>query len=275
MNKKGQIAIFVIVAVVLIAAVILFFLIRTDVIEIPFIPTKSGDDFDFETELEKCILDNEELQESISQIVRQGGSSEPEFYYTNLNKNYEYLCYTNSYYETCVMQRPFPLQHIEEEIKIAINDEIQECFSKTKEKAKRDFEVSSSRMDWSVDFVQENMIFNFEASVTLTSKDGNKKRYNEFEVKKSSELYDLIMLASSILNYEARYGDSDIDSYMIFYPKIRVEKIKQGEGTTVYFVSDRDSCCKNSECNLEKPECETFNFAMRSWVLPPGYGLGY
>ena len=51
----------------------------------------------------------------------------------------------------------------------------------------------------------------------------------------------MLMIASSILNYEARYGDSDIWTYMIYYPDYRIEKFKQDEGSKIYTITNRNT----------------------------------
>jgi hypothetical protein len=45
---------------------------------------------------------------------------------------------------------------------------------------------------------------------------------------------------------------------MIYYPSLKVEKKKQGEGSTVYILTDRDTD-------------EKFYFAVRSLAIPPGF----
>jgi len=45
---------------------------------------------------------------------------------------------------------------------------------------------------------------------------------------------------------------------MVLYPSTKVEKLKQGDGTTIYKISDRNTL-------------ESFNFASRSVVFAPGY----
>ena len=84
--------------------------------------------------------------------------------------------------------------------------------------------------------------------------------YEKFEVKKKSKIYSLLMLATSILNWEARYGDSDITTYMIYYPNVKVEKYKQSDGSKIYILSDISG--------------DKFNFATRSLSWPAGYGIG-
>ena len=81
--------------------------------------------------------------------------------------------------------------------------------------------------------------------------------YKTIKITKTSKLYELVMITTSILNWEARYGDSEIMNYMMYYPELRVEKKKQDEGTTIYILTDKDTS-------------EQFVFASRSVVLPVG-----
>jgi hypothetical protein len=83
--------------------------------------------------------------------------------------------------------------------------------------------------------------------------------YDSIRVVVDSNIYELVSIANSILNWEATYGDSETTTYMNYYHDLKVEKLKQGEGTTVYILSNRDSG-------------EKFQFASRSVVFPPGYG---
>jgi hypothetical protein len=81
--------------------------------------------------------------------------------------------------------------------------------------------------------------------------------YKSIKTEVSSKLYELSMIAMSILNWEAYYGEAVSMNYMLYYPKIKVEQYKQGEGTIVYILSDRTTN-------------EKFMFASRSLVVPVG-----
>ena len=108
-----------------------------------------------------------------------------------------------------------------------------------------------------VDIVPNAVIVSLSKDITVTK---GEAIYNiglpkaDFE----SEAYKMILIATSILNYEARYGDSDIDDYMFFYPDLKIQKLKQSEGTTIYIITNRDTK-------------EVFRFASRSIPWPPGY----
>jgi len=64
----------------------------------------------------------------LDMLSLQGGSLEPEHYILYENEKVEYLCYTNEYYKTCVVQQPMLKNHIEAEIKESIQERVTECF---------------------------------------------------------------------------------------------------------------------------------------------------
>ena len=70
----------------------------------------------------------------------------------------------------------------------------------------------------------------------------------------------MLMIATSILQFETSYGDSDISTLMLYYPDMAIEKVKRSDGTTIYIIEDKQSKLK-------------FQFASRSYAWPPGYGI--
>ena len=86
--------------------------------------------------------------------------------------------------------------------------------------------------------------------------------YNSFSVAINNNLYELVSIAQSILNWEANSGDVDIAIYMNYYPDLRVEKQKRSEGSTIYILTDRNTG-------------DMFQFASRSIVWPPGYQIPF
>ena len=104
--------------------------------------------------------------------------------------------------------------------------------------------------------IPNSVLVTINAPMTVSR--GGTSSFERFRVGTSSQLYDLVMLASSISNYEARYGDSDTLTYMLYYPDIRVEKKEQSDGSRVYILT-------------HKPSNEKFIFASRSIAWPAGY----
>src|SRR3989339_812662 len=87
-----------------------------------------------------------------------------------------------------------------------------------------------------------------------------KESYKSVRVVINNNLYELVSIANSIIDWESKYGDSETTVYMNLYHDLKVEKKVHSEGTTVYVLTDRD--------NLNK-----FQFASRSVAWPPGYAF--
>ncbi len=246
-NKKGQITIFIILAL---AMVLILFLLFRGGNFMQFIGGKSP-----VTQIQDCV--EEAVEEAVDVLALQGGSINPEFYFEYKGDKIDYLCYTDEYYETCVMQKPLLRKSIEEEIENYIDDKVESCFNSVKANLEREgYVVGFGEVENSVDLISGNIFVETKSDLTITK--DTTESYKSIKTDVGSKIYELVMIASSIANWEARYGDSETMSYMIFYPSIKVEKKKQGDGTTIYILTDRVSLNK-------------FQFASRSLVLPAGF----
>lgn len=253
MNKKarkGQVTIWIILAIVIVAVIILLFYLK-----IPqkfFLPSTP------EIQLKDCI--DSRLKEGIELTAGRGGSINPVNAIMFSGEKIEYLCYTNQYYQTCSNQQPLLKQHVEREILEYIKPEVQNCVENLKNDLRsKGYSVSESKQDVAVS-IEQNNIKVIITGISAVKEDIGVK-YEKFVVAEKSEVYDLIMLTSSILNWEARYGDSDTTTYMMYYPNIKVEKLKQSDGSKIYILTARNTQDK-------------FVFATRSLSWPAGYGFG-
>ena len=79
-----------------------------------------------------------------------------------------------------------------------------------------------------------------------------------FNVMLNNNLYQLVAIANSIIAFETTFGDSETTFYMNYYKDIKVEKLKESDGTKVYILTDRTNNKK-------------FQFASRSMAWKPGY----
>ena len=121
-NKRGQVTIFIIVAIIIVALAVLFYMISPR-LGIDLTPTaKNPVKF-----IETCI--EEDIENVVEKLSLQGGSLEPEFYFTYNNISIEYLCYTNENYGECDIQQPLLQSNIENEIKNSVQDLIDSCFN--------------------------------------------------------------------------------------------------------------------------------------------------
>ena len=253
-KKRGQVTIFIIIAVVLVALIVLLFLFYPKI--------KSGLGFGEKNPaqfLQDCL--EEDVSEKVGIISSQGGSLEPGLTIKYENTDVEYLCYINEYYLPCVRQQPLLVNHVAEEIKKSIEGNVDACFRSLEESfGKQGYSVDLKRKDFEVELLPKRIVVRFEDELTL-AKAEESTPYENFEVVLTNDIYELLSIANSILNWEARYGDSETTIYMNYYHNLKVEKKKQGDGSTIYILTNRDSEDK-------------FMFASRSVAWPPGYGAG-
>lgn len=252
-GKKGQVTIFIIISVVVVALGVLIYMFYPQIkTTLGLTPTNPSD------YMQTCI--EEEIANTVEKLSLQGGSLTPEHYIIYDNEKVEYLCYTREYYKTCVMQQPMLKQHIESEIESEIREEVTDCFDSLKESYEnKGYSVNLKKGEISVELLPKRIVSTFGYSLTLTKDDT--EMYDSFRVVLNNNLYELVSIANSILNWEAHYGDAEVTIYMDYYHDLKVEKKKQSEGSTVYILTDRNNENK-------------FQFASRSVAWPPGYGAG-
>jgi hypothetical protein len=151
-------------------------------------------------------------------------------------------------------------QHIEIEIKNEIQEGVESCFDSMEENyKKKGYTVRLDRGETIVEMLPKKFVTTFNSSLTLTKEDSVEK-YDSFKVILNNNLYELVIIANSILEWEVAYGDAETTTYMDYYHNLQVEKKKQSDGTTIYVLTNLDT--KNK-----------FQFASKSLVWPPGYGL--
>ena len=154
------------------------------------------------------------------------------------------------------MQKPFLKQAIEKELEEYIEPIARNCIESVKSSLQnKGYEVSSKVPQVEVSFVPNTILLDVKTDLRITKE--TTQAYESIKIDLDSNLYKMIMVASSISNWEARYGDSETMNYMFYYPSLKVEKKKQSDGTTIYILTNRNSG-------------EKFQFASKSVVLPAG-----
>jgi hypothetical protein len=251
MAKKGQIAIFVIIGLVIVfLAVILYFFY-------PDIRGLFGGDISPEQYLRSCV--EEDIQSSVDLLAKQGGYANPEGYILYKGERIKYLCYTAGYYKTCIVQQPMIKGHFEEELGEMIKTKAATCVQELEVNLeRRGYTVSrTGGISSDVEIIPGTIRIKINSPMSITKE--STQVFSEFNVNIPSEMYTLLMLATSIIDYESTYGEAETSLYVDYYPNIRIEKMKLGDGSTIYSVED---------VRID----EKFTFASRSLAWPPGYG---
>ncbi len=245
-DKRGQVMIFVVIAILIVVGVLIwFFLISPNF----FVSDSAGLNF------ESCV--NDVIEKNLEEIGKQGGYVNPESYILYGGEKIGYLCYTNLYYESCVVQKPFIKQHVEKQLETVSEEGIKRCYEDSvSELQSRGYEVVSEDIEFDI-LIEPGFVKTNVKAPTSISKDVT-QNFESFSIKMNSNMYEILMVASSILQYEIKYGDSDVTTLMKLYDSLRIYKLKQGDGTTIYRIED----------NKDK-----FYFASRSYAWPAGYGV--
>jgi hypothetical protein len=257
-KKKGQITIFVIIAILIVLAVIILLVVKGNIL-----PGSGGQqETDPKIFFSSCI--EKDLKNSIKLISSQGGYVE-----NKLNRSFQfseetspteisYLCYSQNNYLPCVNQEPMLLTHLKQEIKDEISEEVKKCFEDTMESiGKKGYSVDSEYNDFSVELSPKKVSLKIDGWLSL-EKSGEIKRVEGFEVTIASRFYDLAIVAQEITNQEARFCNFEHLGYMLINPEFDIDKFRTGDSDTIYRVIHRDSK-------------EKFVFVVRSCVIPPGF----
>ncbi len=244
-KKRGQLTIFIIIAILVVAIVALFFAfpkLRTAVgIEKPESPEKF---------IQTCLEDA--IKENVDTISKQGGSMEPSPNILYQDEKIQYLCYTPQKAQACVVQIPFLEKHIEEEIKNSIDDDVDFCFSSLKQSYDdRGYTTNLKKGEIAVELLPKKILTTMNYDFTFSKADEIQRR-EVFRVIVNNNLYELVSIAQSIMDWEILMGDSFEQSYMEFYTWLRVEKDRPNDDSTIYTLTDKNTQNK-------------FVFAMQSW----------
>jgi len=245
MEKKGQLTLFILIALILVSVILLFFLW----LQPTYLFEESGG-----LKFENCVRDA--LEETIDELSVNAGFINPAFTYPYNGEDFTYLCYTEAYYQTCVVQVPFLKNTFEEQAEKDLRDVIDGCYSSSIADLKaQGFEVKSGKVEYEV--LLEPGVARVQVSAPTTV---GSQKFARFNIKLNSHIYEMLMISTSILQYESQLGDSDVTSMMALYQDYIIDKIKRGDGTTVYILEDKILGTK-------------FQFASKSLVWPAGYIL--
>lgn len=245
MEKRGQVTLFIILAIIIVSGVLTYFLWAK-----PTYFSEKGARIGFEG----CIQDT--MEDSISQLEKNGGFIEPTFFYLNDGEKIPYLCYTNLYYVTCTTQVPFLKNKFDEQLEILMRNKVDDCYeSSVEELRSQGYEVTTGDVDYDIILEYGTARMQIDAPTVVGS-----ESHAKFNVELNSPIYEMTMIATSIVQFESTYGDTDLNTMSMYYPDYTITKMKMGDGTTIYSIESKIFGNK-------------LQFASRSLAWPAGYDL--
>ncbi|PIO08559.1 hypothetical protein COU59_01100 [Candidatus Pacearchaeota archaeon CG10_big_fil_rev_8_21_14_0_10_34_12] len=255
-NKRGQVSIFIIVGIVLIAAIGLFFALRQGNV----VPTPGKTTQENPTSfIESCIY--EKTHEAIDYLSLRGGYADnklsKQFTFGNEEpRNITYLCYNQNSYLPCINQKPLFIEDLKEELKKQVSDKIETCFEDMISNFKnKGYETDVRYNDFSIMIMPNEIVIQTDSEIILI-KGGETTREENPKIEIPSRIYGIANIANEIVNQEARFCYAEISGIGITYPEYVIEKTKTDDLTNIYTIESRKSG-------------EKFRFAVRSCAIPP------
>jgi len=220
LSKRGQIALFVIIAIMLVGAVLVLLIAK------PKIPFITPEKIDVESYIQKCATDS--MTAAADKIMSQGG-------FLDLNNTEKimykgsyvaYLCYTTEFYRPCVNQAPLLENQIAKQINDYSKPLMEKCILKLKANLEnKGYTASIGALNTSVTLFPKSIIMNISLPITATKGDET-LAYEGFDSKISSPAYEFASLANEIINSEITYGDFNDINYIMFHPDMMIYKDK-------------------------------------------------
>lgn len=249
-SKRSQVAIFVILALIIVVTILMLFLFfRKPIVEVEDVENPQA-------YIDSCVKEN--TDEAIEILSKHGGDINPEGSVMYKGENITYLCYTATYYKTCVNQRPMLIEHIESEIQKYIEPKVNGCFNSLKtELEKNNYIVEMGKMSLTVSLKPKQTVVDIKRNLRATKRDKTQE-FQEFKTTISTPIYDLAKIAMGIVNDEAQYCNFEILGFMLLYPEYSAQKTRLGDPDTIYEL-------------IERRTNKNFIFAIRSCPMPPGF----
>ena len=105
--------------------------------------------------------------------------------------------------------------NFEKELAIELQDNLDSCVRDLKAAYERKgYEVSSTRRaETDVSIVPDKIRIDFSAPMTITKEGEGSNTFRSFEVEIKSEMYDILIISTSIVDFETNYGDAQTSLY--------------------------------------------------------------
>lgn len=250
MKSKAQIAIFVVVAIVLVAGIALIFLV-TRPPEIRITPEENPQAF-----IEGCLADS--LVEAEDAVFASNGF--PNENITNFivyqGERVPYLCKASQFYIPCTPQEPIFVGKIREGIEESIEKDSTTCFTALVSDLERRGEVTEGTMSLEINLETKSIEANIDKEIVFRRED-KIQSFDTFKAEIASPLYDLAALAQTIVNFESTFCEFDELDWMRNNPETSIKVFETSDQTKVYTLINRVT---------EKE----LKFAVKSCPLPAG-----
>ncbi len=231
MKKKGQVMIFVVIAILIVVGILIYFLLRSG-------GDMQGDNAENPKQfIDSCVSNH--LKDSIKKMHENGGRVNPELFKMYDGERYNYLCYTQNDYVTCINHYPQLKLIVEREIRKDILENVANCFDSLIEDLEAkgysvngNFNAADLRIDISPGAVEAIM----GSEIVMSKQDT--QRFDLFSSRVLSSSYEILIIAREIVNQESQYCNFEYNGFMLLYPNYEIKKIDYDD-SKLYWIRDR------------------------------------
>ena len=252
MNSRGQIAVFVIAAVIIVAMIVLVLIARGGPsFTIP-------ESFSPEQYVSACV--REAVSEETDIMIKQGGFVEPRDYMLRGTTRIAYLCKNINYYEPCINQYPRYVEAVRAELERQVKSRVSECLTTLDAELERRQYMVNRVLEPKIRVELEPDSIVVESSVMMTLSKGDKtEKFDKLTTRVREPLYNLATVASEIVRQEAEFCYFSNDGFSLIYPEFDIRRELLQEGTKLYTIKH-----VSSDMSLV--------IAVRGCVIPQGVG---
>jgi len=230
-RKKGQMVLWIILAIAIVALVFLILVMLNKKPELQETETENP-----QIIIDKCV--KEAVNEAVDIMLPQGGFIESKNFKVFGRKNISYICQNEWYFKSCTMQHPALLKEMTEEIYNYTSPKIEQCFQSIKEEfEKKNMHVELGQQEINISLARGKIYASIIREVLIT-KDKETKKFEKFNSEINSPVYDLGRVAIEIANQEAKYCNFEYGGYMIIYPQFRIIRELADDSTEIYSIRD-------------------------------------
>jgi len=245
-GKKGQVTLFIIIGIVLVAGILLISFARK-----PSLPTAITPE---RITIETCIKDS--VENALEIMLPQGGYINPELYYLYKNQKIAFLCYYEGFYKPCINQEPLYIEHLEQEIKDYIEPRVKDCFEAMEQDYRdRSYNIETTPLELGISIELNKIKVLINKTITV-NKGEETQTFDNFDLNIASKLYDLAKVAIDVVDQEARFCSFEYVGYMLVHPEYTIIKNTIGTELSIYEIEEKQSRQK-------------LNLAVRSCAFPP------
>lgn len=251
LNKKGQVTIFIIIALLIVSIV---FAVVYFSGWIKFEKSASENPKEY---IENCMLVS--VKESENLLFKS--NTYPEFNSSNYilfeREKVPYMCIASEFYKPCIPQDPALFTRVEQIMENKVARDVKNCLERVySDLEDGGYEVTKQTGETSLDITRGAI--NIVLNETMYIKKGETAyTLSGFEVNYGTKFYETLKLTQTIINYESTICEFNKLNWMNSYPEVIISTTRASDQTKIYSLKDRMTD-------------REIKFAVKTCVLPAG-----